>query len=488
MRLLHRSAVTQHLLPTIDEMVNAYLAKSHCSTIQQEEYILQMVKEKTAYAIFSHRWLDKGELTFQDLSKLGSISVAGFRRLIESHHSELSVLCGTAILDQAKVYGAEENIERKGWEVLKEMQKICACMSDEARYASDFVKLVMFCEAASRHQCDFVWLDTGCIDKQSSAELEESIRSMFSWYRNSKICIVHLSETIAPHSMGLDPWFTRGWTLQELLAPKAIKFFSKSWSPLTAKPNDKIPDLELGCPLWEIISNITQIPVDQLLNFEPGINSVSERMVWVSKRKTTRVEDMAYCLIGIFNVPLSIAYGEGRMAFHRLQVEIVQRSHDRGLFIWNGPNSSQSPLNSMFAAGPEAFKCESLLTEGEDMAGSADPTYALTNYGLRILLSIYDVQHVEEQSKYVGWITYKLEVQELEDIRVEAEFLIKNEKLTIGILGNIPGDKSLAIVLIPLNIGSHQRQFKRITTNDVCKVIRQPRFKKWKEPELIFIE
>jgi hypothetical protein len=287
--------------------------------------------------------------------------------------------------------------------------------------------------------------------------------------------------------MGLDPWFTRGWTLQELLAPKAIKFFSKLWSPLTAKPNDKIPDLELGCPLWETISRFTQIPEDQLLNFEPGINRVNEMMVWASKRKTTRVEDMAYCLIGIFNVPLSIAYGEGRMAFHRLQVEIVQRSHDRGLFVWNGPSSSQSPLNSMFAAGPEAFKYESPLT-GEDTAGSADPTYALTNYGLRMLLSIYDVRRVEEQSEDAGWIRYMLEVRDLEDIRVEAEFPIKHEKLMIGILGNIPGDKSLAIVLIPLNIDSYRRQFKRITTNNVCEVIRQPLIKDWKEPELIFIE
>jgi hypothetical protein len=296
--------------------------------------------------------------------------------------------------------------------------------------------------------------------------------------------------------MALEPWFTRGWTLQELLAPKVIKFFSESWKPLTAKPNDKIPDSELGCPLWKIISDITQIPVDQLLNFEPGINSVRERMGWASKRETTRVEDMAYCLIGIFNVPLSIAYGEGRMAFYRLQVEIVQRSHDRGLFVWNGPNSLQSPLNSMFAVGPQAFACEFPLPEiEEDIA--TDPTYVITNYGLRMLLSIYDVCHIEEQPNSSGWVgfgywwrypLYTLKVPELGDIQVEAEFPIQNEKLTIGMLGNIPGDKSLAIVLIPLNTASHQRQFRRLATNDICEVIRQPMFKKWKEPELIFIE
>jgi hypothetical protein len=492
MKLVHRSAVQKHVFHHIKEMVKVYFAPQYSnSPIQKREAILKAVKEKTAYAIFSHRWLVKGELTFQDLSKLESISAAGFRRLIKSHRSELNVLRGAALLEQAKVYSAEENVERNGWEVLKEMQNICAFMSDEARYASDFVKLVRFCEEASRRQCDFVWLDTGCIDKQSSAELEESIRSMFSWYRNSKICVVHLSETSSPYNMGQDGWFRRGWTLQELLAPKEIKFFSKRWKPITVKPNDKISDLELGRPLWKTISTATRIPVDQLLNFQPGINSVSERMVWASSRETTRIEDMAYCLIGIFNVPLSIAYGEGRMAFHRLQVEIVQRSHDRGLFLWNGLNSAQSLLNSMFAAGPEAFRSKSLLA-GEDIAGSADPTYALTNYGLRILLSIYDMQRIEEQNhdRRRGVIGYKLKVQEFEDIgfEVDAEFPIENQKVTIGILGNIPGNKSLAIVLIPLNIGLYRRQFKRITTYNACEVIRQPRFKKWKEPELIFIE
>jgi hypothetical protein len=481
MTLLHRSAVERHFA--------GHIGKMAASARRDRSQILKTIKEKTAYAIFSHRWLDKGELTFQDLLKLESINVVGFRQLIQLHQShqiELSDLCGSAILERAKVYSAEEEVKRDGWEMLEVMQKICACMSDEARYANGFVKLVMFCKAALQNQCHFVWLDTGCINKQSSAELEESIRSMFSWYRNSRICVVHLAETIAPHSMAEEPWFTRGWTLQELLAPKAIKFFSKSWSCLTRKPNDKISDSELGRPLWKIISDITQIPVDQLLNFEPGINSVRERMVWVSKRETTRVEDMAYCLIGIFNVPLSIAYGEGSMAFHRLQVELVQRSHDRGLFVWNGPNSSQSQLSSMFAARPAAFASKSLLTEGEEV--TADPTYVLTNYGLRIMLSIYDVHCGEEEGKSRGWIGYKLKVRELEDISVVTQFPLKNEDVTIGILGNITGGKSIGIVLISLNIGSHRRQFKRIATSDVCEVIRKQRFKKWKEPELIFIE
>jgi hypothetical protein len=293
---------------------------------------------------------------------------------------------------------------------------------------------------------------------------------MFSWYRNSQICIVHLSDTTKPYNIEVDAWFTRGWTLQELLAPKVIKFFSRSWRPLTAKRNDKIPDAELGVPLWKSISRITGIPEVQLLNFEPGTINVREKMVWASKRKTTRIEDMAYCLIGIFDIPLSIAYGEGRLAFHRLQVEIVEHSHDQALFVWNGLPSSR---NSMFAAGPEAFFPPQwpLRTVGEDITGSADPTYALTNYGLRIPLSIYEVH--EQRGKY-----------KLEGLGVEVALRLQNkdEKLMIGILGN---GLDMAVVLKPISsaIGSQRKQYKRITHN----VIKLPRFN-WKAPEVIFIE
>jgi hypothetical protein len=477
MRLVHRCTVKTLIQPAIDGMVDRY------SPIQTEEYLKQMVKDETAYAIFSHRWLVEGELTFQDLSKLESVNVAGLNLLINRPKRELKLLRGAGILDQATVSTANGNAERDGREVFMKMKEICDCLSDQDHCATDLVKLVKFCEAALQCQCDYVWLDTGCINKQSSAELEESVRSMFTWYRNSKICIVHLSQTSVPYTMAQDPWFTRGWTLQELLAPKVIKFFSQSWRPLTVKPNDKIPDAELGIPLWKFISEITRIPEDQLLNFEPGTINVRERMVWVSERKTTRIEDMAYCLIGIFNIPLSIAYGEGQMAFHRLQVEILQRSHDRGLFAWNG---SPSLHNTMFAAGPEAFfPLEgSLLTAGEEVAGSADPTYMLTNYGLRIPLSIYDVQRIKALDEHDGaQIMYKLEVLGLGKIKVALEFLREDANLTIGILGNTPGNISLAIVLISPEIGSQQR-YKRLTTD----VIKLSSSNEWKASKLIFIE
>jgi hypothetical protein len=280
--------------------------------------------------------------------------------------------------------------------------------------------------------------------------------------------------------MRQDPWFSRGWTLQELLAPKVIKFFWKSWHPVTVHPNDKIRDADLGIPLWEFISQITRIPEYQLLNFNPGTKDIRERMVWASGRQTTRIEDMAYCLIGIFNIPLSIAYGEGRIAFYRLQVEIMQRTHDRGLFAWSG---SPSPHKSMFAAGPEAF----LPLEGKFLtatAPSADSTHMLTNCGLRIPLSVYDVQSIKELSEQQDlWVEYELKVPEFEKIYVELPSQTKYENLAIGILGNRRGLKSLAILLNSPEINS--KQYTRITTQYAIELLGSS---EWKQPAEIFIE
>jgi hypothetical protein len=277
MRLIHRSSVKQ-LIPSaaVDRMVDMRMSA------QDEDDINLMVKDLTKYAIFSHRWLVEGELTFQDLSKLESVSAAGFSKLMESSQ-ELKGLRGAEILHRAEALSAEGNTERDGSEVFEKMKEICRRMLFQGRHANDFVKLVKFCEVAQLCGCDYVWLDTGCINKRSSAELEESIRSMFNWYRNSHICIAHLGETTDVRNMRHDPWFTRGWTLQELLAPKTIKFFSQTWLPLTLKHNDKIPDAQLGVPLWELITEITRIPEVQLLNFEPGTINVREKMVWASR-------------------------------------------------------------------------------------------------------------------------------------------------------------------------------------------------------------
>ncbi|EGN92307.1 hypothetical protein SERLA73DRAFT_147444, partial [Serpula lacrymans var. lacrymans S7.3] len=134
---------------------------------------------------------------------------------------------------------------------------------------------------------------------------------MFTWYQNAKVCIAYLGDVTGPRDWHRSEWFSRGWTLQELLAPQRLKFFVKGWKPLTDNFNDKRDDEVL-----QVLRAVTGIPVDDLENFEPSTDRIREKLNWASKRKTTRVEDMAYCLIGILDVSLSISYGEGQRAFY----------------------------------------------------------------------------------------------------------------------------------------------------------------------------
>ncbi|KAH9951178.1 hypothetical protein B0H21DRAFT_719948 [Amylocystis lapponica] len=185
-------------------------------------------------------------------------------------------------------------------------------------------KLEIFCNRARALGYKWAWMDTCCIDKRSSSELDESIRSMYRWYRGSAVCIAHLTSTSSLEDMSKDEWFTRGWTLQELLAPSRIKF--------------RVFDAAGA----NLISDTTGIPV-VLLMFR-------EKMVWASRRRTTRIEDTAYSLIGLFDVMMPIAYGEGKKAFSRLQLAILERTSDPDLFIWRGRRNSPSPPNTPTAS------------------------------------------------------------------------------------------------------------------------------------------
>jgi hypothetical protein len=411
----------------------------------REAWIRQRVQEQMRYAILSHRWLPTGELTYQEMSTIT-----------------------TKYTTEAKAKGMSGTM-------VEMMYSLCAEMSEDQKVkCGGFVKLVKFCNIAWReYRCQYVWFDTGCINKESSAELEESIRSMFSWYRNSAICVVQLNQTSDAPEMPRDPWFKRGWTLQELLAPKTIKFFDQSWYPIipiALHPNDKVPDAELGVPLWKTISKITDIPVDELLSFTPGIGNVRQRMTWASRRKTTRIEDMAYCLIGIFDIALSVAYGEGPMAFHRLQLEIMMRSDDKRLFAWNGKPSA---YNSMFAAEPKCF-VQSNLPKTPDVA---DTTYGLTNRGLHIILPVYEVQNVRDYKEN----EYKLEVQGLGTIT--AAFLDKPEFTHLSVAILFRGVSNSAVVIL-LGRGTGTRQYTRIATRDILTFEGHPYRK---DPEMIFI-
>ncbi|GLA07209.1 hypothetical protein AnigIFM60653_008163 [Aspergillus niger] len=202
-----------------------------------------------------------------------------------------------------------------------------------------YAKIKYSCERALKDRLSYVWVDTCCIDKTSSAELSEAINSMMAWYTESEICYAHLADVPPTTDQELDKaifsrsrWFTRGWTLQELIAPSRLVFLAQDWSFLHARET-----------VVELISDITGISHlfldSRSEKLELGSNlkstSIAERMSWASNRETSRIEDMAYSLLGILQVNMPLLYGEGSAAFRRLQEEIIKHSDDQSLFAWS---------------------------------------------------------------------------------------------------------------------------------------------------------
>ncbi|KAF2831074.1 HET-domain-containing protein [Ophiobolus disseminans] len=185
-------------------------------------------------------------------------------------------------------------------------------------------KLQFCADQAAKHGLRYFWVDTCCVDKLSSAELTEAINSMFGWYRDAARCYVYLSnvsmgslDSSMPAYQAWYPafqqsrWFTQGWTLQELVAPVSVEFFSVKKQRLGNK-----------YLLLQELHSITGISIEALQGSPLGRFSVNERMLWVGQRKTKREEDIAYSLLGIFDIHMPLIYGEGRKkAFARLQKE-----------------------------------------------------------------------------------------------------------------------------------------------------------------------
>ncbi|KAH9920851.1 uncharacterized protein BXZ73DRAFT_1836, partial [Epithele typhae] len=192
-------------------------------------------------------------------------------------------------------------------------------------------KMRMFCTLAESYGYRWAWSDTACINKESSAELSGDINSMFNYYAAAQICFVYLADVPGrsdPWQPGSyfrrSKWHRRGWTLQELLAPEMVVFLSVDWGVIGTKAE-----------LSGLLSEITSIP-EQILTFEADITDVSiaQRMSWAAKRSTTREEDQAYCLLGIFGINMPMLYGEGGKAFYRLQEELMRTSNDTSLWAW----------------------------------------------------------------------------------------------------------------------------------------------------------
>jgi hypothetical protein len=194
---------------------------------------------------------------------------------------------------------------------------------------------ILFCgERAASDGLSLFWVDTCCIDKSDSQELSTAINSMFRWYRRASKCYVYLSDVIMPHEIGeteasreawidsfrLSRWFTRGWTMQELVAPSCVEFFSKEGKILGDRTS-----------LEQEIHAITEIPIEAFGGQSLAEFSVEERMGWVAGRTTKMAEDKVYCLLGLFGIFLSPIYGEGEAyATLRLREEIERRQGGQG--------------------------------------------------------------------------------------------------------------------------------------------------------------
>ncbi|KAK5734757.1 hypothetical protein LTR17_008687 [Elasticomyces elasticus] len=266
-------------------------------------------------------------------------------------------------------------------------------------------KLLSFCDVArDQHGLNYGWADTVAIDKSSSAELTQAINSMYRYYKESAICIAYLSDVLGdcprfsePNASSsatkvcLSRWFTRGWTLQELIAPSTLVFYSAQWKQLGV-----LRDSEL---MITLICCTTRIPRGVLQGKnEPKEFAVGARMSWAARRVTARPEDRAYCLLGIFEVNMPLIYGEGKRAFLRLQEEIVRRSTDHTIFAWNKmhalPRSSRlnheldGPSNSLFAFSADNFAHDLIIWQCyRDLEGWVE-SYEVTNYGLEISLPL----------------------------------------------------------------------------------------------------
>lgn len=197
---------------------------------------------------------------------------------------------------------------------------------------------------------------------------------MFEWYRRAEVCYAYISDVslaesdhyVKESAFRRSKWFTRGWTLQELLAPQWVEFYDQNWEEIGTKSS-----------LADLITSITGIT--HLFNFEDAC--IAQKMSWASRRETTRVEDQAYCLMGLFDVHMPLLYGEGRKAFLRLQLEILSKTDDESLFAWH---DSSGNISGLLASTPEQFRYAGNIRRGTFDAKR--PPHAMTNQGLRLEL------------------------------------------------------------------------------------------------------
>lgn len=271
-------------------------------------------------------------------------------------------------------------------------------LKGRGKNTAGYRKVVAFCALAKEREYRYCWVDTVCIDKRSSAELSEAINSMFYWYEESAECCAYLAGVSLGDHLGdlnsdqLDHisascWWTRGWTLQELIAPKRVLFFDRDWKRFGKK--EKNPDFRLSVPDAFVarITKITGVPLEVLhVHTELQDVEVAAKMSWLADRHVTRQEDQAYCALGLFGVNMPLLYGEGPNAFRRLQEEIIRTSNDESIFAWSvsSPSSGRALTGKNFSPLLATTPASFLATySGNDWVRPQRPLYTATNQGLR---------------------------------------------------------------------------------------------------------
>lgn len=294
--------------------------------------------------------------------------------------------------------------------------------SRAVKKTSGYRKVAKFCDTVRAYGHRWAWVDTICIDRRSSAELSEAINSMFTWYENAQICVVYLHDY--PGTRGTPvmdkailarcEWFTRGWTLQELLAPQCVEFRNADWQVIGHKGTEAATSMpwswsdsdssqrKCNCSirrcrhLNDDLESITGISGEYFRQSIPTRKAaVAVRMSWAARRVTTRPEDIAYCLLGLLDVTMPLLYGEGTRAFRRLQEQLVGSSSDDSVFAWGtidclGRAGRSGDLRQgLFATSPADFAdCGKITVPGEAGLLTRQDTYNVANRWIHVYRSL----------------------------------------------------------------------------------------------------
>lgn len=269
--------------------------------------------------------------------------------------------------------------------------------NNSQRNSQAFKKIIDAAKLAASHGYRWIWIDTCCIDKTSSAELSEAINSMYRWYESASVCYAYIEDCSTgqqeaasnsearPDACTLQNarWATRGWTLQELIAPNVVQFYTKEWKFIGDKRDPSVCEALTTATGIEAGVLSGQITVAEV--------SVANRMKWAAKRSTTRPEDLAYCLMGLFGVNMPLLYGEGRdRAFIRLQEQILTITDDQSIFAWKlHSKGGEETMYGLLATSPSSFEhipSIYLMPTGFQSANSVP--WSMTNKGLNVQLYI----------------------------------------------------------------------------------------------------